>query len=156
MGSLGSTIINILSRLYEFQGGELRIDGHEVREISLASFRSQIAALPQDYFLFSTSIRENLKLGNPRATKDEMLNALEQVGLREFVLNLENGLDTPLQERGGRLSVGQRQLLMFATVLLANPRIIILDEATSSIDVFSEIQIQKAIKEKPHPLNNRG
>lgn len=145
-GAGKSTIINILSRIYEFQAGELRIDGHEVHDISLRSFRKQIAAVPQDYFLFSTSIRENLKLGNPQATKKEMLDALDQVGLKDFVVNLENGLDTPLQERGGRLSVGQRQLLMFATVLLADPRILILDEATSSIDVFSEIQIQKSMK----------
>ncbi|MFV2014352.1 MAG: ABC transporter ATP-binding protein [Candidatus Heimdallarchaeota archaeon] len=145
-GAGKSTIINILSRLYEFQEGELRIDGNEVHDVSLVSYRKQIAAVPQDYFLFSTSIRENLKLGNPQATEDEMFYALEQVGLKEFVLNLENGLDTPLQERGGRLSVGQRQLLMFATVFLANPRILILDEATSSIDVFSELQIQKAVK----------
>ncbi|OLS26524.1 MAG: putative ABC transporter ATP-binding protein [Candidatus Heimdallarchaeota archaeon LC_2] len=145
-GAGKSTIINILSRLYEFQEGELRIDGHEVHDVSLRSYRKQIAAVPQDYFLFSTSIRENLKLGNPMASEEVMLNALDQVGLKDFVLNLENGLDTPLQERGGRLSIGQRQLLMFATVLLADPRILILDEATSSIDVFSEIQIQKAVK----------
>lgn len=145
-GAGKSTIINILSRLYEFQEGELRIDGHRVHDVSLRSYRRQIAAVPQDYFLFSTSIRENLKLGNPMATESEMLKALEQVGLNDFVLNLENGIDTPLQERGGRLSVGQRQLLIFATVLLADPRILILDEATSSIDVFSEIQIQNAVK----------
>jgi ABC-type multidrug transport system fused ATPase/permease subunit len=145
-GAGKSTIINILTRLYEYQGGSLKIDDYDVKNVSLRSYRKQIAAVPQDYFLFSTSIRENLKLGNPMATESEMFEALQKVGLKDFVLDLENGLDTPLQERGGRLSVGQRQLLMFASVFLADPRILILDEATSSIDVFSEIQIQNAVK----------
>ena len=96
------------------------------------------------FFLFSTSIRENLKLGNPQATETEMYEVLGLVGLADYIEKMELGLDTPLQERGGRFSVGQRQLLVFAAVLLADPRILILDEATSSIDVFSELQIQKA------------
>ncbi|MHA2169506.1 MAG: ABC transporter ATP-binding protein [Candidatus Kariarchaeaceae archaeon] len=145
-GAGKSTIINILSRMYEFQSGELRIDGTEIHEVSHKSYMKQIASVPQDFFLFSTSIRENLKLGKPNATDEEMFEVLTQVGLYDYVVKLDEGLDTPLQERGGRLSVGQRQLLVFAAVLLANPRILILDEATSSIDVFSELQIQKAIK----------
>jgi ATP-binding cassette subfamily B protein len=143
-GAGKSTIINILSRMYEFQSGELRIDGTKIHDVNLPSYRRQIAAVPQDFFLFSASIRENLKLGNPQATDDEMWYALEQVGLKEYVERMPQQLTTPLQERGGRLSVGQRQLLVFAAVLLANPRILILDEATSSIDVFSEIKIQAA------------
>ncbi|MHA2403885.1 MAG: ABC transporter ATP-binding protein, partial [Candidatus Kariarchaeaceae archaeon] len=145
-GAGKSTIINILSRMYEFQSGGLRIDGTEIHEVSHKSYMKQISSVPQDFFLFSTSIRENLKLGKPNATDEEMYEVLNQVGLYDYVVKLDQGLDTPLQERGGRLSVGQRQLLVFAAVLLANPRILILDEATSSIDVFSELQIQKAIK----------
>lgn len=145
-GAGKTTIINILSRLYEFQGGELRIDGTDVTTVSLKSYKGQIVAVPQDYFIFSTSVRENLKLGNPMATDEDMWDALEKVGLKKYIQSYESGLDTHLQERGGRLSVGQRQLLIFAAVLLAKPRILILDEATSSIDVFSEIQIQKTIQ----------
>jgi len=143
-GAGKSTIINILSRMYDYQDGELRVDDTPIKSVNLPSYRSQIAAVPQDFFLFSTSIRDNLKLGNPLATDEDMWNALEQVGLKSYISKMENGLNTKLQERGGRLSVGQRQLLVFAAVLLADPRILILDEATSSIDVFSELKIQKA------------
>ncbi len=144
-GAGKSTIVNILSRMYEFQNGELRIDDSEIHDVSHTSYMNQIASVPQDFFLFSTSIRENLKLGNPQATESEMYEVIAQVGLADYIGKMELGLDTPLQERGGRFSVGQRQLLVFAAVLLADPRILILDEATSSIDVFSELQIQKAI-----------
>jgi ABC-type multidrug transport system fused ATPase/permease subunit len=145
-GAGKSTIVNILSRMYAYQEGEFRVDGTDLQTVSKPSYINQIAAVPQDFFLFSTSIRENLKLGKPHATETEMYHVLDLVGLKEYIKNLKNGLDTPLQERGGRLSVGQRQLLVFAAVLLANPRILILDEATSSIDVFSELQIQKSIQ----------
>ena len=143
-GAGKSTIISILSRMYDFQEGELRIDGVSIKDVNLPSYRSQIAAVPQDFFLFSTSIKDNLRLGYPVATEEEMWSALEKVGLKDYVEKMEDGLDTKLQERGGRLSIGQRQLLVFAAVLLANPRILILDEATSSIDVFSELKIQEA------------
>ncbi len=145
-GAGKTTIINILSRMYEFQEGNLRIDGHNLLDYSLPSFKNQIAAVPQDFFLFSKSVRENLKMGNPEATEEQMWFVLEQVGMKRFVERMENGIDTHIQERGSRLSVGQRQLVVFAAVLLADPKILILDEATSSIDVFSEIKIQKAIK----------
>ncbi|MHA2503761.1 MAG: ABC transporter ATP-binding protein [Candidatus Kariarchaeaceae archaeon] len=143
-GAGKSTIVGMLSRMYDYQDGELRIDGTPVKSVSLPSYRDQIATVPQDFFLFSTSIKENLKLGNPLATEEDMWKALENVGLKEYVMGMEDGLDTKLQERGSRLSVGQRQLLVFAAVLLANPRILVLDEATSSIDVFSELKIQDA------------
>lgn len=144
-GAGKSTIVNILSRMYEFQKGDLLIDGYKIKDYSLKSYRDQIATVPQDFFLFSTSIRENLKMGNPLVSEEEMWNAVDKVGLKEFIEKMPNQLDTPLQERGGRLSVGQRQLLVFAIVLIANPRILILDEATASVDLFSEIKIQKAI-----------
>ncbi len=146
-GAGKTTIINILSRLYPIKEGKLLLDDYNVLHFSLPSIREQVVAVPQDFFLFSTSIRENLKLGNPRATEEEMWRALELVGMREFVEEMEDGLDTPLQERGARLSIGQRQLIIFAAVLLADPRIIILDEATSNIDVFTEMKIQRSMKE---------
>lgn len=145
-GAGKTTIMNVLARTYGYQSGHLRIDGTDVREVNLASYKNQIAAVPQDFFLFSQSTKVNLRLGKPTATDEEMWEVLQRVGLKEFVEKLENGLDTPLLERGSRLSVGQRQLMVFAAVLLADPRVLILDEATSSIDVFAEIKIQKAIK----------
>lgn len=146
-GAGKTTIINILSRLYPIKEGELLLDDHNILHYSLPSIREQVVAIPQDFFLFSTSIRANLQLGNPLATEEEMWKALDLVGMREYVEQMENGLDTPLQERGGRLSIGQRQLIVFAAVLLADPTIIILDEATSNIDVFTEMKIQRSMKE---------
>lgn len=145
-GAGKTTIINILSRLYDFQKGKLLIDDMDIRDYSLKSYRDQIAAVPQDFFLFSQGIAENLRLGNPYATEEEMWEVLDKVGLKRYVERLPEGLQTPVQERGGRLSIGQRQLVIFAAILLANPKILILDEATSSIDVFTEIQIQQAMK----------
>lgn len=144
-GAGKTTIINILSRLYNYRSGTLLIDGHDIKQYNLPSYRRQIASVPQDFFLFSSSIRDNLKMGDPCATDEQIWNALEKVGLAHFIRRLPEGLDTPLQERGGRLSIGQRQLVVFAAVLLANPRIVVLDEATSSIDVFTELQIQEAM-----------
>ena len=144
-GAGKTTIANLISKMYEPQKGQLLIDGLNVSDYNLPSYRKQIALVPQDFFLFSFSIRENLKLGDPQATEEQMWHALELVGLKKFVEKLDKGLDTPLQERGGRLSIGQRQLLVFASVLLKNPQILILDEATSSIDVFTEIEIQRSI-----------
>lgn len=146
-GAGKTTIINILNRLYPFQDGKLLIDGKEVNDFSLPSFRKQIISIPQDFFIFSGSIRNNLLMGNPNATDKQMWDALKQVGLSSMVKRFGDGLDSFLQDRGRRLSMGQRQLLIFAAALLADPKILILDEATSSIDVFNEIKIQKATKE---------
>jgi len=144
-GAGKTTIINILSRMYEIQEGFLYVDGKDITKYNLHSYREQIAAVPQDFFLFSKSIKQNLKLGNPNCTETQMWDALEKVGLRDYVDRLPKKLDTPVQERGGRLSIGQRQLVIFAAVFIANPRILILDEATSSIDVFTEIKIQETL-----------
>ena len=144
-GAGKTTIVNILSRMYRIQGGQLLIDGVNVTNYSLPSYKSQIAVVPQDFFLFSTSLRDNLLLGKPDATDEELWNVLELVNMRKFVQKLPQQLDTPMQERGARLSIGQRQLIIFAAILLADPRIVVLDEATSSVDIFAEILIQKAL-----------
>lgn len=144
-GAGKTTIVNILSRMYNYQSGEILIDGTELKDIATPSFKSQIAVVPQDFFLFSSSIRDNLLLGKPNATDEEIWNVLELVNMRKFVARLPEQLDTPVQERGARLSIGQRQLIIFAAVLLADPKIVVLDEATSSVDIFSEILIQKAL-----------
>ena len=128
-----------------FQEGKLLIDGTEINSISQPSYKSQIAVVPQDFFLFGTSLRDNLLLGKPDATDEEIWNVLDLVNMKKFVQRLPQGLDTPLQDRGSRLSIGQRQLIIFAAVLLADPKIVVLDEATSSVDIFSEILIQKAL-----------
>ena len=144
-GAGKTTIVNILSRMYKIQEGKLLIDGIDINSVSLPSYKSQIAVVPQDFFLFSTSLRENLLLGKPDATDEELWNVLELVNMRKFVQKLPQQLDTPMQERGARLSIGQRQLIIFAAVLLADPKIVVLDEATSSVDIFAEILIQKAL-----------
>jgi ATP-binding cassette subfamily B protein len=144
-GAGKTTISALLSRMYQPQEGHIYVDETDIGKVSLPSYRKHIAIVPQDFFLFSFSIRENLKLGNPNASEQEMWNALEAVGLKNYVQKLDFKLDTPIHERGGRLSIGQRQLVVFAAVLLADPRIIILDEATSSVDVFTEILIQRAL-----------
>ena len=144
-GAGKTTIINILSRMYEIQEGFLYIDGKDITKYNLHSYREQIAAVPQDFFLFSNSIKQNLQLGNPNCTEKQMWDALEKVGLRDYVARLPKQLDTSVQERGGRLSIGQRQLVIFAAVFIADPRILVLDEATSSIDVFTEIKIQETL-----------
>ncbi len=151
-GAGKTTIINILSRLYEFQKGNLYLDEYEVRDYNLDSIRDEVVSVPQDFYVFSRSIKYNLQLGNPQATEEQMWKVLNVVGLDEFVKRLPDKLKTPLQERGGRLSTGQRQLLIFASALLANPKILILDEATANIDVFTEIQIQKSLE---YLLQNR-
>ena len=144
-GAGKTTIVNILSRMYKITEGRLLIDGVDITNVSLPSYKSQIAVVPQDFFLFSTSLRDNLLLGKPDATDEELWNVLELVNMRKFVQKLPQQLDTPMQERGARLSIGQRQLIIFAAVLLADPKIVVLDEATSSVDIFAEILIQKAL-----------
>lgn len=144
-GAGKTTIINILNQFYPIQGGKMLIDGYNVHEYSLSSYRKQVVTIPQDFFIFSGSIRYNLMLGNPYATDEEMWDVLDQVGLSATIRRSEQGLDMFLQDRGSKLSMGQRQLLVFAAALLADPKILILDEATSSIDVFNEVKIQHAI-----------
>jgi ATP-binding cassette, subfamily B, multidrug efflux pump len=145
-GSGKSTIANLISRFYDPTLGEVNIDNHNIREISLKSLRQQISVVLQDTFIFSGTIIENIRFGRPEATDEEVIEAAKSVGAHKFIEQLPNGYHTEVEERGNILSVGERQLLSFARALLANPRIIILDEATASIDTETEVQIQQALK----------
>ncbi|GMX66156.1 ABC transporter ATP-binding protein [Paenibacillus elgii] len=145
-GSGKSTIINLLCRFYDVTGGSIDIDGHDIRDVTIQSLRSQIGIVLQDTFIFSGTIRDNIRFGRLDATDEEVEAAAKAVRAHEFIVNLPNGYDTEVQERGNVLSMGQRQLLSFARALLADPRILILDEATASIDTETELKIQEALK----------
>jgi ATP-binding cassette subfamily B protein len=145
-GSGKSTIMNLLCRFYDPTAGRVRIDGTDIRDVSLESLRSQIGIVLQDTFIFSGTIRDNIRFGKLDATDDEIVEAAKAVHAHEFIMSLKDAYDTEVQERGNVLSMGQRQLLSFARALLANPRILILDEATASIDTETELRIQKALQ----------
>jgi len=143
-GSGKSSIINLLGRFYEFNKGEISIDGASIREYQLASLRKNIGVVLQDVFLFSGSVFSNITLDNPEISREEVIAAAKAVGAHDFIMRLPGGYDFDVRERGGMLSVGQRQLIAFIRVYVYNPRILVLDEATSSIDTESEILIQRA------------
>ena len=145
-GSGKSTIANLISRFYDPTKGSVKIDGKNLLDVELASLREKISVVLQDTFIFSGTIMENIRFGRPNASDDEVMEAAKVVGADDFIKRLSNGYFTEVEERGNILSAGERQLLSFARALLANPRIIILDEATASIDTESEIKIQKALK----------
>lgn len=145
-GSGKSTIINLISRFYDISGGRLTIDGQDVRDVTVESLRSQISIVLQDTFIFSGTIRDNIRFGRLDATDEEVEEAAKAVNAHEFIMKLPGGYDTEVEERGNVLSMGQRQLLSFARALLADPRILILDEATASIDTETELKIQEALK----------
>lgn len=145
-GSGKSTIINLLSRFYDITSGRLTIDGYDVRDVTVESLRSQISIVLQDTFIFSGTIRDNIRFGRLDATDEEIEAAAKAVNAHEFIVHLPDGYETEVEERGGMLSMGQRQLLSFARALLANPRILILDEATASIDTETELKIQEALQ----------
>ncbi len=151
-GAGKTTIVSLLSRFYNPNDGEILIDDKNVMDYNLNSLRSQMGIMLQDTFLFSTTIKENIRYGKLDATDEEIIEAAKAVNAHEFILSLENGYDTEVNERGSRLSLGQRQLISFARALLANPRILILDEATSNIDTQTEIIVQKGIEKL---LDNR-
>ncbi len=144
-GAGKTTITSLISRFYDTTEGRVLIDGKDVSKVNLNSLRSQMGVMLQDTFLFSDSIKENIRYGRLDATDEEIIAAAKAVSAHDFIVKLENGYNTQVNERGSRLSVGQRQLISFARALLANPRILILDEATSNIDTATEILVQKGI-----------
>ncbi|ULL15615.1 ABC transporter ATP-binding protein [Paenibacillus sp. H1-7] len=145
-GSGKSTIINLLCRFYDITSGSITIDGHDIRNVSVPSLRSQVGIVLQDTFIFSGTIRDNIRFGRLDATDEEIEFAAKAVRAHDFIVNLPQGYDTEVQERGNVLSMGQRQLISFARALLADPRVLILDEATASIDTETELKIQEALK----------
>ena len=144
-GAGKSTIAKLLARFYDPRGGRITIDGRDLREVTQESLRRQLGIVPQEGFLFAGSVKENIAFGRPDASGDEIVAAAQAVGAHEFIVELENGYETEVAERGGRLSLGQRQLVAFARALLADPRILILDEATSSVDIGTERRIEVAL-----------
>lgn len=145
-GAGKSTIVNLLCRFYDPQEGEILIDGINIKKIKLESLRRQIAVMFQDTFLFSGSILENIKYGRLDATYDEVVETAKKVYAHDFISNMEKGYDTNINERGMRLSSGQRQIISLARTLIANPKIIILDEATASVDTYTERLLQMGIE----------
>ena len=145
-GAGKSTIAKLIARFYEPQEGRITIDGYDLNEVTQRSLRTQLGVVPQEGFLFAGTVAENIAFAKPDATPEEIVRAAQTVGAHEFVLGLENGYETQLGERGSRLSLGQRQLVAFARALLANPRILILDEATSSVDIGTERKIEQALR----------
>lgn len=145
-GAGKTTIVNLISRFYEVGEGAVLLDGVDVRQVTLESLRSQLGIMTQDNFLFSGTIRDNIRYGRLDATDEEVVQAAKAVNAHGFIMELEDGYDTQISERGVRLSIGQRQLLAFARTMVAKPAILILDEATSSIDTHTELLVQQGIE----------
>ncbi|MFL5920044.1 MAG: ABC transporter ATP-binding protein [Gaiellaceae bacterium] len=145
-GAGKSTIAKLLARFYDPRDGRITIDGHDLRDVTQASLRRQLGIVPQEGFLFAGTVSENIAFGRPDAPPEEIVRAAETIGAHDFILRLEDGYETQLQERGSRLSLGQRQLVALARALLADPRILILDEATSSVDIGTERKIERALR----------
>ena len=144
-GSGKTTIVSLISRFYDVSQGSVLIDGFDVRDVTLESLRAQMGIMTQDTFMFSGSIKDNIRYGKPEAGDEEVIAAAKAVNAHDFIIALPDGYDTDVNERGARLSAGQRQLIALARALLADPRILILDEATSSIDTQTELTVQKGI-----------
>jgi ATP-binding cassette subfamily B protein len=138
--------VKLLARFYDPTSGRITIDGHDLRDVTMRSLRGQLGIVPQEAFLFAGSVRDNIAFGRPDATLDEVEAAAAAVGADEFIQDLPDGYDTQIEERGARLSIGQRQLVAFARALLADPRLLILDEATSSVDIPTEARIERALE----------
>ncbi len=165
-GAGKSTIAALITRFYDVTGGAILIDGHDVRDVTQRSLRSQIGVVLQDPFLFTGTIRENIRYGRLDATDAEVEAAADAIGVHDVILRLPDGYDTVIRERGRNLSVGQRQLISFARALLADPRILILDEATANIDTFTEMLVQQGLQkllarahgagDRAPPLDHQG
>jgi ATP-binding cassette subfamily B protein len=145
-GAGKSTIAKLLARFYEPTSGRITIDGHDLNGVTQESLRRQLGIVPQEGFLFAGTVAENIAFGKPDAKPEQIVRAAQTVGAHEFILRLEDGYETQLGERGSRLSLGQRQLVAFARALLADPRVLILDEATSSVDIGTERTIEQALR----------
>ncbi|MFO7682706.1 MAG: ABC transporter ATP-binding protein [Chloroflexota bacterium] len=144
-GAGKSSIAKLITRFYEFQGGDILVDGHDIRALNLGQYRQQIGLVPQEPFLFDGTVRHNIKYGLPQADDERVQWAAEQIDNGDWLKALPNGLDTEVGERGSNLSMGQRQLVALARVILKDPAIFILDEATASVDPFTEAQIQEGL-----------
>ena len=144
-GAGKTTIVNLISRFYNVDSGEILIDGINIEDVTIRSLRSQMGVMMQDSFIFSGTIMDNIRYGNKTVTDEEVIEAAKTVCAHDFIMEMENGYYTEVNERGSRLSAGQRQLISFARALLADPRILILDEATSSIDTETEILLQQGL-----------
>jgi len=149
-GAGKSTIAGLLARFYDVQEGAVLIDGHDVRDVTQRSLRSQIGVVLQEPFLFTGTIGDNIRYGRLAATDEEVEEAARAVGAHDLIVRLPDGYQTPIRERGRNLSVGQRQLISFARALLADPRILILDEATANIDTFTELLVQHGLRRLLH------
>jgi ABC-type multidrug transport system fused ATPase/permease subunit len=145
-GAGKSTLAKLVARFYDPDEGRVLIDGHDLRDVTERSLRSQLGIVPQESFLFSGTIRDNIAFGSPDATEDDVHAAAQAVGAHDFIERLPDGYDTEVGERGGHLSAGQRQLVAFARAAAADPRILILDEATSNVDVRTEAQIERGLR----------
>lgn len=151
-GAGKTTIVNLISRFYDVQQGKVSVDGKDVKKVSIESLRRQMGIMTQDNFLFSGTIKDNIRYGKLDATDEEIIAAAQAVGAHDFIMKLDKGYDTELTERGGGLSIGQKQLLAFARTMVSMPKILILDEATSSIDTKTELLVQSGIE---HLLQGR-
>jgi ATP-binding cassette subfamily B protein len=145
-GAGKTSMINLLCRFYDPTTGSIKVDGHDLREVGLESLRRQMGVVLQDPFLFYATVRENIRYAKPDASDEEVEEAAKAVGAHDFILRLAQGYDTAIEEGAANLSVGQRQLISFARALLVNPRILIMDEATSSVDPYTELLIREALE----------
>ncbi len=145
-GAGKTTVINLLSRFYDIDEGRVLIDGVDIKTVTLSSLRKQMGVMLQDTFIFSGTVMDNIRYGMLGATDEQVIEAAKTVSAHDFIISMEDGYDTEVNERGSRLSVGQRQLISFARALLADPKILILDEATSSIDTETEIALQEGLQ----------
>lgn len=145
-GAGKTTIVNLISRFYDIEEGVISVDGYDLTKVSIESFRRQMGVMTQDHFIFHGTIRDNILYGRLDATEEEMIAAAKAVHAHEFIMQMEHGYDTQLKEHGAGLSIGQRQLIAFARTMVSMPRILILDEATSSIDTHTELLVQEGIE----------
>ena len=145
-GAGKTTIVNLISRFYDIESGTITVDGYDLTKVSIESLRQQMGVMTQDNFIFHGTVRDNILYGKLDATEEEMVAAAKAVNAHEFIMKMEKGYDTELKEHGAGLSIGQRQLIAFARTMVSMPKILILDEATSSIDTHTEIMVQKGIE----------